>query len=160
MWRSSPVLSSACRQLCGLAHGRHLCLPCRLARVSSKPYVTPLVCCWTRANKPFIPPGETRWQALGRQLPRARGHAQAQEKSLAGNQASHLQSLARSLQCKAFFFFSLLITFRAALPIAEAPHGFSFLVCSYLPFKTYYSLQCLGNLHNHHLGNGRLMRAA
>lgn len=61
---------------------------------------------------------------------------------------------------QSFFFFSLLITFRAALPIAEAPHGFSFLVCSYLPFKTYYSLQCLGNLQNHHLGNGRLMRAA
>lgn len=81
--RSSPVLSSACRQLCGLARGRHLCLPCHLARVSSKACVTALVCCWTRANKPFIPPEETRWQALGRQLPRGKGHSQAQEKSVA-----------------------------------------------------------------------------
>jgi len=148
--RSSPVLSSACRQLCGLARGRHLCLPCHLARVSSKACVTALVCCWTRANKPFIPPEETRWQALGRQLPRGKGHAQAQEKSVAElgirPPTSRVSPSLYSAECFIVLFFSFLLTFRVALPTAEVTHGFSFSVCPYLPFKAHYSLPCLASL--------------
>lgn len=46
--------------------------------LSPRACVTALACCWDRANKPFIPPEETKWQALGRQLPVGKGHAPAQ----------------------------------------------------------------------------------
>lgn len=98
----------------------------------SKACVTTLACCWGKANKLFIPP-ETKWQALGEQLLRGKGHVQHRE-CLWQTWASGLQPLESHavvllplLQQPA-----LLYTYTS-----EIPHGFTlptFKACCFLMF--------------------------
>lgn len=110
----------------------------------SKACVTTLVCCWDKANKLFIPPEETKWQALGKQLLRGKGLVQHRE-CLCQMWASGLQPLESHADV---LFLLVQQTIPVLFPLLQQPallymytseilHGFTlptFKACYFLMF--------------------------
>lgn len=98
---------------------------------SSGASVTALACCWDPANKPFIPPEETKWQARGRRLPRGQGHAPAQRRVRGrhGCRDSGLQSLSPMLISQCLLVFPTFYNCRHRFTYtSEVAHGFTLSV--------------------------------
>lgn len=133
---------------------------------SSGAGVTALACCWDPANKPFIPPEETKWQARGRRLPRGQGHAPAQRRvrGRRGCRDSGLQSLSPVLISRCLLVFSHLLQLSASLYLyLWSSTWFYFVrICHLKPLTSLCSweISFTSNQQQNHPGDGKPMAAA